>query len=828
MYLHEKLAALREYGGLKSLPEFVAENLNPRFELRPYQRQAFENFITHIERANCPKPTQVLFHMATGSGKTLIMAGLIIYLYTRGYRNFLFFVNLSNIVGKTRENFLEAASSKYLFAEEIILDGKRIRVIETENFEDADPDAINICFETTQGLHTALNLTRENGMTFEDFDEREIVLISDEAHHLNAETTAAAENNRATWENTIEHLFKRNAKNILLEFTATCNLENPQIRAKYEDKIIFNYPLQNFYNDGYSKDIITIRTELEPFERALTALILSQYRLKIFQDNRLNVKPVVLFKARTIAESREFQAEFDKKLSALTTENLRGISESRDAMIRRAFEYFNRRGINLETLAAELREDFSAEHCISANDAKDTGNNRDWLNTLEAADNPYRAVFEVKKLDEGWDVLNLFDIVRLYETRSRANTLSEAQLIGRGARYFPFELDGGQKYQRKFDSDADNDLRACETLYYHCQNDSAYISELHRALHDLGLDLAKIVRREYKLKPSFMQSEFYRSGVIWVNGRIEVGRQDVREKIAGTIYSFRAGDGGGHDKLMAETLQSGEHSDKLQTIHKTIGELAAINYAVVNKALLRLSIYDFDTLKNYFPDLKSTREFITDEKYLGGISISSSEPTLAELYDAVCYVAGKVAEVISQSTMTYRGDENFFPRRIRKVFRDKTINFSETHEGGIGFPQADVDLSAADWFAYNDNYGTAEEKAFVKYFSEHIAELRAAYDKIYLVRNERAFHVYAFEDGARFEPDFVLFLQREDDCEQWQIFIEPKGEHLTDRDAWKEKFLLQLKDAVKISDDARYRIWGLPFFTQENLRGFDKEFRALL
>jgi type III restriction enzyme len=58
----------------------------------------------------------------------------------------------------------------------------------------------------------------------------------------------------------------------------------------------------------------------------------------------------------------------------------------------------------------------------------------------------FRAVFAVQKLNEGWDVLNLFDIVRLYEgqntggtnTTVGATTLAEAQLIGRGARYFPF------------------------------------------------------------------------------------------------------------------------------------------------------------------------------------------------------------------------------------------------------------------------------------------------------------------------------------------------------------------------------------------------------
>jgi type III restriction enzyme len=53
--------------------------------------------------------------MATGSGKTLMMAGLILYLYEKGYRNFLFFVNSNNIIDKTRDNFLNDISIKYLF-----------------------------------------------------------------------------------------------------------------------------------------------------------------------------------------------------------------------------------------------------------------------------------------------------------------------------------------------------------------------------------------------------------------------------------------------------------------------------------------------------------------------------------------------------------------------------------------------------------------------------------------------------------------------------------------------------------------------------------------
>lgn len=112
---------------------------------------------------------------------------------------------------------------------------------------------------------------------------------------------------------------------------------------------------------------------------------------------------------------------------------------------------------------------------------------------------------------------------------------------------------------------------------------------------------------------------------------------------------------------------------------------------------------------------------------------------------------------------------------------------------------------------------------------------RKIYNRIYLVRNEREFHIYSFEDGERFEPDYVLFLQRDktEGFEQLQIFIEPKGTQLLEKDAWKEKFLLQLKtEAVPVTifvDDNDYRIWGLHFFNQENrMKKFDSEFAVLI
>lgn len=326
-FLYEQLDTLRDFGSYTEIPPYIQENVNQCFELRPYQIGAFENFITYFENEKmCRKPTQTLFHMATGSGKTMIMAGLMLYLYKKGYRNFLFFVNLSNIVNKTRENFLNALSSKYLFADEIRLNGERVQIKEVSNFQYSDDDAINICFTTTQGLHSDMWTAKENALSDDDFANKKVVFISDEAHHLNVDTKALAKNkdeqdNYKSWEYTVRRIFEMNKDNVLLEFTATCDIHNPQIRAEYESKIVYDYPLSKFRADGYSKEIKTLRSDVSVMERAIQAIMLSQYRLKVFQDNRLSVKPVVLFKAAKIADSNAFMEDFID-----TVKNLTGMS----------------------------------------------------------------------------------------------------------------------------------------------------------------------------------------------------------------------------------------------------------------------------------------------------------------------------------------------------------------------------------------------------------------------------------------------------------------------------------------------------------------------
>lgn len=844
-FLFEKIDTLKEVGYYSELPQYIKENLNPDFELRPYQEAAFCNYITYFENPKIrQKPTQTLFHMATGSGKTLIMAGLMLYLYKQGYRNFLFFVNLSNIVRKTKENFLTQTSSKYLFAENLILDGERIKVKEVSNFQNIDENAINICFTTIQGLHSDMWTVKENSLSFDDFYGKKIVLISDEAHHLSASTKKQNDDdNIKSWEYTVERIFNSSPKNVLLEFTATCDIKNPDIFKKYENKIIFDYPLSKFRDDLYSKEIKTLRTDSPVFDRSLQAVLLSQYRLKVFQDNRLNIKPVILLKSHRIKDNANNMAAFISGISALTGTKIQEVFDTirgQAPIMQEAYDYFVKNGISFDQLAQEIKEDFSAIHCISANEDKEIEKNQLILNSLEDIDNPYRAVFAVDKLNEGWDVLNLFDIVRLYETRDGKNgkpgagTISEAQLIGRGARYCPFRIDDEQpKYQRKYDDDVGNQLRICETLYYHCWNEPRYISELHTALREIGLDLEGIVTKRYSLKDSFKADELYQTGYVFTNERILKNRADVHEllpSVRDRIYDVAISVGRGGEDVVLEEISS-DKSVETYSITMTFKEIADVNYSTVNRALRQFDVFKFNTLKSYFPNIKSTYEFVTDENYLGNIKIKVTSKYKAlpmnVVYRACVNVLSKIALKISAIEEVYEGTTEFKAHFLHEYIRDKSINVKPI-SGSIGVSQNDasvgtnrLDLSSEDWFVFNDNFGTSEEKAFVRYFKDYVDTLRSKYDKVYLLRNERQIHLYSFDGGERFEPDYILYLckKRADSVEQLIVFVEPKGTHLIDSDKWKEDFLLELKEkaipTVTFVDDNKYKIWGFHFFNTE-------------
>lgn len=149
-------------------------------------------------------------------------------------------------------------------------------------------------------------------------------------------------------------------------------------------------------------------------------------------------------------------------------------------------------------------------------------------------------------------------------------------------------------------------------------------------------------------------------------------------------------------------------------------------------------------------------------------------------------------------------------------------------------PDLQLNLADKDWYIYDENYGTYEEKSFVKFINGVIEDLKKEYSEVYLLRNATLFKIYRFSDGKAMEPDFVLFLKKEnsDKIEQYQLFIEPKGEHLIKTDQWKEDFLIEIEQNYQINMESRlfgenkkYKLIGFPFYNEREKSNFIEVFK---
>lgn len=847
------------------IPDAIISNLNPAFTIRPYQTRALQLFLNYWQEAFDGKPRQnhqLLFHMATGSGKTFIMAGLMLHLYTQGYRNFLFFVNSTNIIDKTRNNFQNPLSGKFLFAQQLSLGDKQFAVREVDNFQSTNPDDINIVFSTIQGLHLDLNTPRENGLTYDDFENQKIVLISDEAHHINASTKKGSNLSQEelfedmSWEGTVQRIFEANPDNVLLEFTATIDFSDENLAAKYKPRLIYDYTLKEFRKDGYSKEVKVLQADLPPFERALQAVLLSQYRRKIFEKNRLSIKPVILFKSKTIKESKDFLEHFKTGMETLTAAHLAEAQrKAEDPALKSLFAYLAANNITLENLAIELRGDFSEDKLIEVNSKEESEANQIAVNSLEDTTNEFRAVFAVDKLNEGWDVLNLFDIVRLYDTRDGKagkigkTTMSEAQLIGRGARYCPFIVSPDQPLdQRKYDADLTHEMRVCEELIYHSAYNPKYIQELNTALHEIGIKSKDSRQRSVKLKQSFKDTPLYKAGHLFLNGQQKYDRSDITgldNSLIQKLYKMQLHTGHSQSNTVFEA-QNGRAGIERKQKDYALSEFGA---ATIRKAMQKLEFYEFKNLKSYLPNLKSVQEFMTDESYIGKIRVEvSGTPeqvenlTAADKLQAAVQILTEISAVVASDKVEYKGTKEFKPFMIKDRITDKTLNFAadegEDQEFGRSMNDAaetaiHLDLTTRDWFVFDDCFGTSEEKLLIKFIDKHYNDLKKKFSDVYLIRNERHFKIYNFDDGRPLEPDFILYLigREESHTMHYQVFIEPKGGHLLKQDEWKEKFLMRLQAESVIEQlwgDRKFAVWGLPFFNSTlRVAEFDTAFESV-
>jgi type III restriction enzyme len=394
----------------------------------------------------------------------------------------------------------------------------------------------------------------------------------------------------------------------------------------------------------------------------------------------------------------------------------------------------------------------------------------------------------------------------------------------------------------------DDELSILEILYYHSAHNPRYIQELHKALVEIGMKLPNNVRQlQLRLKEGFKETELWEQGVLFTNRRVRDDHEDVfsvRDTIDPEKYVYRLSTSlGGETDILED--EGGSQSEN--TITRTI-RLNSFSLHLLRSALARVKFYEFRNLQLFFPNLRSVKEFIQSENYLGQIDIdvTGTEAQFSRLspeekLQMSVAVLQKLADDIRKGSPVFKGTKVFEPVPIRHIVRE-TIDFRREYKAdddvGTGMHETTntelhADLTHEDWYIYDKNYGTSEEKALVKYIQGLISVLREHYQDIYLLRNEKLFKIFDFAEGRPFEPDFVLFLTEKATGKQinYQLFMEPKGSHLIATDQWKEDFLKQIQDEAQINVNLPlkgFRLIGLPFFNSDNRRPFEHAFQQLL
>jgi len=230
-------------------------------------------------------------------------------------------------------------------------------------------------------------------------------------------------------------------KKLINDFTATMDLNDKTIKEKYKDKLIYDYTLKKFREDGYSKEISLIQDNNKE-NRIITSILINQFRYEIGLNHNINLIPKILFKSSgTIIELEKQKNEVLQLISTLSLNTLHEIlNNSNLSYIKKLNKYLNTNK-KKESFLSLIKQQFndSSSLIIHSKDNKKE-EKLHIVNNLDKNEK-IRMIFAIDMLNEGWDVLSLFDIVKIDEIQKniiKKSTTSEIQLIGRGARIFPY------------------------------------------------------------------------------------------------------------------------------------------------------------------------------------------------------------------------------------------------------------------------------------------------------------------------------------------------------------------------------------------------------
>lgn len=391
---------------MATLPKEIASE----FAFRPPQRQAltklhatlagvdFSDSLADIQ-AGIPGTLSFdtefpsfCFDLATGVGKTKLLAGSIAYLARNGIsRNFLIIAPGETIYSKLIREFTPGSPDYILkgiagFAEPKVVSGEDYLYREAAQ---ASGDPLTIYIFNIQKLLAGTTKQRYKFHSFQEtlgtsFAERlrekgDLVVLMDESHRYRGD----------------EYFASINAlkPKLGLEYTAT---------PVHRGNVILQYPLKTAIADGWVKRIRPVyRQNDAAFDEELDELKLRD-GLLLHEQTKLELE--------TYADNVGVQ-----RIRPLALINIELIDKAK-------------------TLKQHLEDDLGFAGKVLLIHSKSPDEEERQLVELETAGSAIEIVVHVNKLREGWDVKNIFTIIPL---RASISNVLTAQTIGRGVR-LPF------------------------------------------------------------------------------------------------------------------------------------------------------------------------------------------------------------------------------------------------------------------------------------------------------------------------------------------------------------------------------------------------------
>ena len=356
------------------------------------------------------------FALATGVGKTRLMAATMAYLHrVKKVNNFFVVAPNKTIYEKLKRDFDPQYFNKYVFTglydfvqPPQIIDGDNFENFRQSIFRESGLHGVTINIfniaKLTHGRGKDAEMARVQrlnevlGQSYFDYLRSlpDLCLMMDESHHYHAEQGFGALNDLNPM--------------LGLEFTATPQIQTTKGKVNFKN-VIYEYSLAHALNDKmYVKEpVACTRRNYDPSQRGDEQMdrdkLMDGIRLHIETKAKLDVygrnnglpivKPFVLVVARDIPHSRQIR-------DFLTSDEF-------------CEGYYRDKVIEIHSGQGKIESDENTEKLLG----------------LEDRDNQTEIVIHVNKLKEGWDVTNLYTIIPL--RASASETLTE-QTIGRGLR----------------------------------------------------------------------------------------------------------------------------------------------------------------------------------------------------------------------------------------------------------------------------------------------------------------------------------------------------------------------------------------------------------